>query len=153
MPSTFFTTIGLSNFCSLNLYLAAIFLSINIPVMPLSKSTFIVMPLCISIFSTPMFSYISLNILNILLKSLCLPPSLAAPFRTSVHIPLCCAFPFVEHTASLQFYHSLFLSILYSGHKILFLFCSNTFLTIVFFLSHPIHYTLVISPFLAFPFL
>ena len=149
MPFTFLTTTGLSNFCSLNPYLAAIFLSINIPVMPLSKSAFTVIPSCISTFSTLMFSHISLNILNILLKSLCSPLSLTAPFGLSICVLLCYTFASVGHAATLQFHYSLFLPILYSGHKIFLLSCSDTFLIITSLLLHFTHSTLVISPLFA----
>ena len=111
--------------------------------MPLSKSAFTIMPSCVSTFSTPMSSYTSLNILNILLTSLCSPPSLTAPFGVSVHVLPCCAFPSVGHAAYLQFHYSLFLPTLYSGHKILLLSCSNTFLVLIPFLQlHPSFYTL-----------
>jgi len=50
----------------------------------------------------------------------------------------------VGHTASLQFYHSFFLLTLYSGHRIFLLSYFDTFLTIVFFLLHFMHSTLVI---------
>ena len=43
--STFLTAIGLSSFCSLKLCFVAVLLSINIPVAPLSKSTFTMTPL------------------------------------------------------------------------------------------------------------
>ena len=149
MPSTFLITTSLSNFCSLNPYLAVIFLSINISVVPLSKSAFTVTPLCVSTFSTPMFSHTSLNILNVLLKSLCSSPSLAIPFRPSIYIPLCYAFTSVGRTATPQLYYSLFLSILHSGHKIPFFSCSDTFLIIISLLPYFIYSTLVISPLFA----
>jgi len=149
VPSIFLTTTGLSNFYSLNLYLAVIFLSINIPVVLLSKSTFTVTPSCVSIFSTLMFSYTSFNILNILLKTLCSSLSLAIPFRLSVHMLLCCTFASVGHTITPQFYHSLFLPTLHSGHKISLLSCSNTFLIIVSLLLYFTHSTLIISSLLA----
>ena len=76
---TFWTVISLFNFCSLNLCLATIFQSINISVVPLSKSTFTVTPLCISTFSTLISNYTSLSILNILLTSLCSSPFLTVP--------------------------------------------------------------------------
>ena len=115
VPLTFLTIIGLSNFYSLNLYFAAIFQSINIPVALLSRSTFTVTPLCISTFSIPISIYTSLSILNVLLTSLTVP---------SAHTSLCCAFSFVRHTTSSFFlfcfehlYHSAssnFLSLLFS---------------------------------------
>ena len=120
MSSTFLTITGLFNFYSLNLYLAAVFLFINIPAMLLFKSTFIIIPLCIFTFSTLISSHTSLNILNVLLTSLCLPPSLAVPFGVSVHVLPCCTFLSVGHTTSPQFHHSLFLPTLHSGYKILF---------------------------------
>ena len=106
--STFLITIGLSNFYSLNPCFAVIFQSINILVTPLFKSAFTVMSLCISIFSTPMSSYTSLNILNVLLTFFYLLSSLTVPFRVSVHVPLYCAFPSVGYTTSLQFYYFFF---------------------------------------------
>ena len=127
------------------------FLFINILVVPLSKSTFTVMPLCIFTFSTPIFSHTSLNILNILLKSLCPLPSLAVHFGTSVYMSSFCAFPSMEHAASLQFYPSLFLPTLHSRYKILLLSYSDTFFTIVSFLPHSIYCTLVIYSLLASP--
>ena len=96
------------------------------PVVPLSKSAFTVIPSCISIFSTPMSSYTSLSILNILLTSLCLPLSFAIPFGASVCVLPCYTFLFIGHAAFLQFYHSLFLSTLYSRYRIFFLFYSDT---------------------------
>jgi len=123
---TFLTTIGFSNFCSLNLCLATIFQSINISVALLSKSAFTVIPSYISIFSTPISSYASLSILNILLTSLCLPLSFAIPFGASVCVLPCYTFLFIGHAAFLQFYYSLFLSTLYSRYRIFFLFYSDT---------------------------
>ena len=80
-----------------------------------------------------------------LLTSLCSSLSLAAPFGVSVCVPPYCTFSFVEHTTSLQFHYSLFLPTLYSGHKILLLFCSDTFLIITSLLPHFTYSTLVIS--------
>ena len=85
MLSTFLTCTGLFNFCSQNLYLAAIFLSMNIPIIPLSKSTFTITPLWVSTFSIPIFNHTSFNILNVFLTSLCLPSSLAVLFGGSLH--------------------------------------------------------------------
>ena len=121
--------------------------------MPLSKSAFTVMPLCISTFSIPISSYTSLNILNILLTSLCLPLFLAMPFKVSVHAPPYYAFPSVGHATSPQFYYFLFLPILHFGHKILLLSCFDTFLTIIFLLSYFAHSTLIISSLFASSFL
>ena len=118
--------------------------------MPLSKSTFTVTSSCISIFSTPMSSYTSLNILNVLLTSLCSPLSLAIPFGVSVHAPSYCTFPYMGCTTSFQFYHSLFLPTLHSGHKILLFSHSDTFLTIASLLLHFTYSTLVISSLFAF---
>jgi len=94
VPFTFLTVTGLSNFCNLNLCFAAIFLSINIPVMPLFKSAFTVTLLYVSTFSTPMFSYISLNILNVFLISLCLFSFFVVLFKISVCTLLCYAMLF-----------------------------------------------------------
>ena len=145
VPSTFLTITGLSNFCNLNLCFAIIFLFINISVMPLSKSAFTITPSYVSTFSTPMFSHTFLNILNILLTSLYLFSFFAMLLGTSVHIPLYCTFLSIGHAATSQFYHSFFFSILYSGHKISLLSCSNTFPPIASFLPHSIYCTLVIS--------
>ena len=87
--STFLTIIGLSNFYSLNPYLAVILLSMNILVALLSRSVFIVTPLCISNFFTPILIYTSLSILKILLISLWLPPSLAMLSDSLGCVPLC----------------------------------------------------------------
>ena len=141
---TFLTTTGLSNFYSLNPCFAAILQSINISVVLLSKSTFTITPLCISIFSTPISSYTFLSILNVLLTSLCFSPSLATLFRASIHMPLCYAFSCLGYTTSFQFYHFLFLSTLYSEYNIPFLSCSNTFHTIAFLLLHSMYSTLII---------
>ena len=102
------------------------------------------MPLYVSTFSTPMSNYTSFSILNILFTSLCSLLSLAIPFRPSVYMPPYYVFFSVGHTASLQFYHSFFLLTLYSGHRIFLLSYFDTFLTIVFFLLHFMHSTLVI---------
>ena len=150
---TFLTTIGFSNFCSLNLCLATIFQSINISVVPLFKSAFTVMPLCIFTFSILISSHTFLNILNVLLTFLCLPLSLAVPFRVSVCAPPCCTFPSAGYTTSFQFHYSLFLPTLHSRYKILLLSHSNTFLTIASLLLYFIHSTLVISPLFASSFL
>jgi len=147
----FLITISLSNLCSLNPCFAVIFQSINILVTPLFKSAFTIMPLCISTFSTPMSSYTSLNILNVLLTFFYLPPSLTVPFRVSVHVPLYCAFPSVGYTTSLQFHYSFFFSTLYSGHKILLFSCSDIFFTIVSLFLHFIHSTLIIFSLFASP--
>ena len=113
--------------------------------MPLSKSAFTVMSLCISTFSIPISSHTSLNILNVLLTSLCLSLSLAISFRVSIHILPYYAFPSVGHATSLQFYYSLFLSILHSGYKILLLSCFDISLTTIFLLPHFAHSILIIS--------
>jgi len=143
--STFLTFIGLFNFYSLNPYFVAIFLFINTSVMPLSKSTFTITLSCMFTFSTPIFSYTSLNILNILLIFLCLFFFFAVLLETSIHILFCCTFPFIEHTTTPQFYYSFFFSILYFEYKIFLLSCFNTFLPIISFLLHSTYCTLVIS--------
>ena len=94
--STFLTGIDLSNFCSLNPFLAAVLLSINIPIALLSKSALTVTPSCISNFSTPIFNYTSLSILKVCLISLCLPSSFA------MLLLLYCTFPSLGHTAFLS---------------------------------------------------
>ena len=98
MPSTFLTCTSLPNFYSLNLCLAAIFLSMNIPVVLLSKSAFTVIPLWMSTFSTPIFNHTSLNILNVLLTSLCLPFSFTVLFGGSLLVLPSCVFPYTEYT-------------------------------------------------------
>ena len=149
----FLTTTSLSNFYSPNLYLATIFLSINILVVPLSKSTLTVISSCISVFSIPIFNYISLNILNVLLMSLWITFSFTALFGTPVYAPLCYTFPSIGYAATSQFHHSFFFPVLYSGHRISPLSYSNTLSPIVSFLPYFIHYTLIISPLLASSFL
>ena len=91
----------------------------------------------------------SLNILNILLMFLCLFFFFAILFRVPVHILLYCTFLSMGCTATLQFHYGFFFYILYSGHKISLHSCSNTFLSIVSFLSHSTYCTLVISPLLS----
>ena len=98
------------------------------------------MPLWVFIFSSPMFSYTSLNILNVLLTSLLSPPSLVAPFGALIHTLLCCVFAIVGRATTPQFYHGFFFPILHSEHKIFF---SPIFLLlIVLFLSHLTYSTL-----------
>ena len=64
----------------------------NIPVMPLSKSVFTIMPLCISIFSILIFNHTSLSILKVLLISFQLPPSFAACSNSLGYVLLCYTF-------------------------------------------------------------
>jgi len=94
----FLTCTSLFNFCSQNPCLATIFLSMNISVALLFKSAFTVIPSWVSIFFTPIFNYTSLNILNVLLNSLCLPFSFAVLFRGSLFMLSSCVFPCAEHT-------------------------------------------------------
>ena len=145
---TFLTIIGLFNFCSLNPCLAAILLFMNIPVAPLSKSVFTVMPSYISNFFTPILIHTSLSILKVLLTSLWLLPSLAALSDSLSCIPLCCAFPSVGHILFFFsfFWHShhLYLSLIipcllfsstwhpFSPHL-----SHCTYITITFFVHHP----------------
>ena len=105
VPSTFLTIIGLSNFCSLNPCLAAILLSMNIPMAPLSKSAFTVTPSCVFNFSTPTFNHTSLSILKVLLTSLQLFPSFAALSSSSDHALLCYAFASLGCTVFLAHPH------------------------------------------------
>ena len=141
VPSTFLTTTSLFNFCSLNLCLAAIFQSINIPVAPLSRNALTVIPLCVSIFSTLIFNYTSWNILNILLTSFSIPSPFAVSFRTLVHMLFCYASPCIGYAATLQSYYSCFFPVLHSRHKILFLSFSDTPST-VSFLPHWLYFML-----------
>ena len=67
---------------------------------PLSKSVFTVTPLCVSNFSTSIFIYTSLNILNILLMFLWLPPSFAVLSSPPDHVPLCYTFVSLGHAVS-----------------------------------------------------
>ena len=134
VPFTFLTIIGFSSFCSLNLCFAAIFLSMNIPIILLSKSAFTIIPLCVSTFSTPMFNHTSLSILNILLTFLCLSSFFTILFRTPIYMLPCCAFFCLEYTTTLQSHHGCFLLVLYSGHRILFLSSFNTSTTIFLYL-------------------
>ena len=144
VPSTFLIVTGLSSFYSLNPCLATIFLFMNIPVVLLSKSAFIVIPLCVSTFSIPIFSYTSLSILNILFASLCLFPFLLHFLEP---LPMYCSAVLFSVQGILlppQFYHGCFFSVLYSRHQIFFLFSSNIFSsTIVFFPLHFVHLTLL----------
>ena len=94
------TITGLSSFYSLNPCLTTIFLSINILVVLLSKSTFTVMLLCVFTFSISIFSYTSFNILNVLFTSLCLLFSLVTLFRTSIYILLYYNFSCSRHAAT-----------------------------------------------------
>ena len=112
--------------------------------MLLSKSTFTIIPLCISTFSTLIFNHTSLSILNVLFIFLYSPSSLTMPFGASVHVPLCCAFLCSECTATFQFHYGCFLSILYFEHQIFLLSSSNIFSsTIVFFLPYFVYLTLL----------
>ena len=103
------------------------------------------MPSCISTFSTPMSSYTFLNILKpppyfslftllsrYVFQSFCLCAALLCFFLCGVH-----CFSSVLPLS--------FLPTLHSGHKILLLSHSNTFLTIAFLLPHFTHSTFVIS--------
>ena len=96
---TFFTFRGLSSFVILKLCLLAISLSMNIPVVPLSRSAFTVMPLYVSTFSIPISSYTSLRILNVLLTSLSFTFSFAMLSGSPDHVLLCCAFASLGCTA------------------------------------------------------
>ena len=112
--------------------------------MLLSKSTFTIIPLCVSSFSIPIFNYTSLSILKVLLTSLCLLPSFAVPSRAPAHILLCCAFVSLGHAVIPQFHYGFFSPILHSGHKIFLFSSSNTFsLIIIFFLPYFVHSTLL----------
>ena len=146
--STFLNAIGLSNFCSLNPCLAAIFLSINISVALLSKSAFTVTPLCVSNFFTPIFNYTSLNILKVLLTSLWLPLSFAMPFDSPGHVLLCYAFPsmgilfsscssFDIYTISLclRLLPALYFSFTWYPFSPYLSYC--TYVTIISFIYHP----------------
>ena len=106
--SIFLTITGLSSFYSLNPCLATIFWSINISMALLFKGAFIVMPLCISTFSIPIFSHTSLSILNILFTSFCSLLSLAVLFGASASTLLYCIFSCSGCTTTLQFYHGYF---------------------------------------------
>ena len=103
VSSIFLTCTGLSNLCSLNPCLATIFLSMNIPIASLSKSAFTITPSWVSTFSTPIFNHTSLNILNVLLTSLCSPPSLATPFGGLLYALPGCTFPCAGCTTLLSF--------------------------------------------------
>jgi len=102
--STFLTCTSFFNFYSLNPYLAAIFLFMNIPVMLLSKSTFTIIPSWMFTFSIPIFNYTSFNILNILLTSLCLPFSFAVLFEGSLYMLSGCIFLCVGHITLIFFF-------------------------------------------------
>ena len=112
VPSIFLTAISLSSFCSLNPYFAAILLSINIPVVPLSKSAFTIIPLCVSIFSIPIFNYTSFSILKVLLISFQLPPSFAMLFDSPGCVLPCYTFVSLDHAAFLIHLYYLCLSLI-----------------------------------------
>ena len=96
----------------------------------------------LSIFSTPIFNYISLSILNILFISLCSLFSLAVPFGPSIHTLPCCTFASINCTATSQFYYSLFLPILYPGHKIPLLSCSHNHISSsTLYIFYPCHFS------------
>ena len=101
------------------------------------------MPSCISIFSTPIFNYTSLGILNILLIFFQLLPSFSVPSRDSACALLYCAFTSLGHATIPQFHHSFFFPVPHSGHKI---FSFSTLPPIVSFLPYSSHSTLVIPP-------
>jgi len=138
---TFLTITGFSSFYSLNLCFVTIFLSINISIILLPKSTLTIMPLCVFTFSTPIFNYTSLNILNILLTFFWLIFSFAVLFGISVYVLLYCTFPSIEYTATSQFYCSFFFLVLHSRYRIFLFSCSNTLSFIVFFYTlHPCYF-------------
>ena len=95
--------------------------------------------------STLIFNHISFNILNILLIALWLTFFFAMLLGISICVLLCCTFLSMGYATTLQFYHSFFFSVLYSGYTISLFFCSNTFSSIISLLLYFIHYTLVIS--------
>ena len=111
VPSTFLTVISLFSFYSLNSCFAAILLSMNIPVAPLSKSAFTITPLCVSIFSIPIFNHTSLSILKVLLTSFWLSFSFAVLSDSLGHALLCCAFASLGHAAFPIYLHYLCLSL------------------------------------------
>ena len=95
--------------------------------MPLSKSAFTVMPSCISIFSTPMSSYTSLNILNVLLTFFCLLP-----------FPLCLS----------EFLSICYLAMLFSLWSVLLLLSSTTlFFFLLYILGIRFFFFLILTPF------
>ena len=103
----------------------------NIP-MALSGSILTIIPLCMSTFSIPIFSYLSLNIFIVLLMSLSI-----VLFEVLFYmLPFSCyAFVSVDYVTTFQFYHGFFLPTSYSGYKIFFLFFSSIpFITVSFFL-------------------
>ena len=139
---------GLSSFYSINPCFAAALLSMNIPVAPLSKSAFTVMPSWVSSFSTLIFNHISLSILKVRLTSLCLLLSFAVPSRTPAHALLYYAFSLLGYAASASFFFwhphyfclseitpcSLFSSTWHSFHPYL---SHSTYNTITSFVYHP----------------
>ena len=99
------------------------------------------MPLCVFTFSTPIFNYTSLNILNILLTFFWLIFSFAVLFGISVYVLLYCTFPSIGYTATSQFYCSFFFLVLHSRYRIFLFSCSNTLSFIVFFYTlHPCYF-------------
>ena len=106
--SMFLTAISLSSFCSLNSCFATILSFIKIFIALLSKSTFTIILLWMSIFSNPIFNYTSLSILKVLLTSLWLPFSFSVSSGAFVHALLCCASPSLRYVLFLSsfFRHS-----------------------------------------------
>jgi len=146
---TFLTNTSLFSFYSLNPYLIAIFLSINISIIPLSKSALTIMSPYISTFFTPIFNHTSLNILNVLLIFFWLVFSFIILLGISVHALPCCAFFSIGYTTTPQFYYSFFFFVLHSKHRIFLFSCSNILSSIMSFFLHFIYYTLIISPLFA----
>ena len=145
VPSTFLIVTGLSSFCSLNPCLAAIF--------------FIHKHFCCTTiqecfhYYTFMYIYFLYPYIQLYFSQhfKCPPhvslytPSLAAPFRTPVHILLCCTSLCTRYTTTFQSHYGCFLLVLHSGHKILFLSSSDISSTISFLL-YQLHLTLT-TPF------
>lgn len=149
----FFTISSLSSFCNLKLCFSVVFLSINIPIAPISKNALTVMFSYISTFFIPILSHISLNILNVLLTSLQLFSFFTMLFGAPTYILLYYIFTSMGYTTFPQFHYGFFCSILYSRHRIFFLFYSITFSPIASLLSHSMHCILVIFSLLSFSFL
>jgi len=93
---------NLSHWYSFWLYLSkhfSLLQDINIPIVPLSKSTFIMTPLWVSVLSISISNYTSFNILKVLRTFLWQLFSFAMLSRSLVHMPLGYAFSSIGHTA------------------------------------------------------
>jgi len=158
VPFTFLTRKGQSNLINLYPPLWAKLLLINIPVTLLSSNTFTVLPLCIFIFSIPIFIHTSFKGLNVCLTSLPFPFFYTAfwlTVPTTLLGSVIPALPFwalgtIHSTFSPQFHQGVFFPVLQGRQKIfpfLFLFIFSP--TTVSFPPQVLHFTLSALLFLA----